>query len=216
MRNVKIALAVSLGMTAVAIGLVLSESPVTVLASKSVATNEVVTVNKRSATACQADERLPRGTLAIRLSLGAFTGPRVSVAALSGTRVVTLGERGSGWAGQTVTVPVRAVADAVSPVKICFALTLAGDEPVPLYGSLTGPATAARSGKGEALKGRMAIEYLGAGRSSWLALASSVARRMGLGRAWSGTWVALLVLMLMLADTTLASRLILRELDGDG
>ncbi len=214
MRGVKAALAVSLGATVVGIGLVLSESPVTVLASNSASANEVLTVYGRTARACQTGERLPRGTLAIRLSLGAFTGPRVTVAALSGARLVTFGERGSGWAGQTVTVPVRAVARTVAPVRICFALTLAGDEPVPLYGRSTGRATAARSGGGAALRGRMAIEYLGAGRASWLALARSVARRMGLGRAWSGAWVAPVVLMLILTATALASRLILRELDG--
>src|SRR5450759_2226166 len=116
MRSVKAALAMSLGTTVVGIGLVLSASAPTVLASNSVSASEVLTVYGRSAGACQTGERLPRGTLAIRLSLGGFTGPRVTVAALSGTRVVTSGERGSGWAGQTVTVPVRAVARTVAPV----------------------------------------------------------------------------------------------------
>lgn len=213
MRSVRIALAVGLGITAAAVGVVLSQSPLTVLATNWTSTNDVLAATTRNAEACQAGERLPGGTLAIRLSLGAFTGPAVKVKAISGARVVTFGEQGSGWDGQTVTVPVGAVSNAISPVKVCFAIRLMGDEEVTVRGSRSVGARAARASEGESLGGRVRIEYLGAGRSSWLALASSVARRMGLGRAWGGTWVALLVAMLMLAAVTLTARLVLRELD---
>jgi hypothetical protein len=38
-----------------------------------------------------------------------------------------------------------------------------------------------------------------------------VARRMGLGRAWAGTWVAAMVALLMATGIALASWLTLRE-----
>lgn len=212
MRSVKIALAVGLGITALAIGVVLSQSPLTVAATNSVATEDTLATTNLSVSSCQVGERLPAGTVAIRLSLGAFTGPRVTVKALAGNRVVTSGQRGSGWDGLVVTVPVKAVSQTISPVSICFAFTLAGDEVLTAYGTRAGPAATAHRGNGEGLKGRVRIDYLKEGQSSWLALVPSVAKRMGLGRAWSGTGIVFLVLVLMLASTVLASRLILREL----
>jgi len=56
------------------------------------------------------------------------------------------------------------------------------------------------------------IEYLRPGESSWWSLATSVARRMGLGRAETGTWVALLAILLMVAVGGAMSRVILKEL----
>src|SRR6202043_813748 len=53
------------------------------------------------------------------------------------------------------------------------------------------------------------VEYLRPGHSSWWSLASSVARRMGLGHAAAGTWIVFLLIALMITVVTLASRLIL-------
>jgi hypothetical protein len=211
MRSVRIALAVGLGVSAAAVCVVLSESPLTVAATNSAANEEIAATN-RSSNACQTNERLPRGTVAIRLSLGAFTGPKVMVKALSDSRIVASGERGSGWDGQTVTIPVKAVSETISPATICFTIATLRDEEVAAFGKLTRQAIAAHAGNGKALPGRLKIEYLRRGRSSWLTLASSVARRMGLGRAWGGTWIVLLMLTLMLAAIVLASRLMIREL----
>ncbi len=61
------------------------------------------------------------------------------------------------------------------------------------------------------LPGRIAVEYVRAGSSSWWSLVPSVARRMGLGRAWAGTWVAAMVALLMVTGIVLASWLTLRE-----
>jgi hypothetical protein len=213
MRGVRSALAAGLTLIVASIAVVLSQSPLSVLANNATGAGERLAFTASNAGACQSGELLPRGTLAIRLSLGAFIGSAVTVEALAGTRVIASGERGSGWDGHTVTVPVGAVAHAISPVKVCFASPVAGGEPLTVFGSRSAPALAAHSRRGEALSGRLRIEYLGRGRSSWLALLPSVARHMAFGRAWSGIWVVFLVAVLMLAATLLASRLILRELD---
>lgn len=62
------------------------------------------------------------------------------------------------------------------------------------------------------LGGRVGVEYLAAGRGSWWSRLSSVAAHLGLGRAYSGAWIALLVAALMAAVGVLAVRLTAREL----
>jgi hypothetical protein len=215
MPRVKIALLAGLLALALAVALVLSGAPQVVLAGNGVAAKGILAAANAGTRACQRGEALPRGTTAIRVSLGDFTGPAVTVQALSGSRVVASGVHAAGWDGETVTVPVRRVHSTISPVSICFASSAVGGEKLLINGS---PATAARSvsgRRGEVLGGRLRVEYLGSGHTSWWTLAKSVARRMGLGRAWSGTWVALLVAALMLLAAALASRLILTQLrDG--
>ncbi len=212
MPNVRTALAAGLALITVAGVLVLSQAPSVVLASNSIEPNSELALTGNDANACQGRERLPSGTTAIRLSLAAFTGPAVTVRAVSGTRTIAAGEHGSGWDGKTVTVAVKARSVSISPVEICFAVSTVGAEPVKLFGSDTNPAAAAHGGGGEALKGRLRIEYLGDGRASWLSLLATVARNMGLGRGWSGTWVALLVALLMLSATAMVVRVVAREL----
>jgi hypothetical protein len=214
MRSVRAALAIGLALIVVTGVLVLSQSPLRVLATNSTPLGAELAVTAASTSACQAGEQLARGTVAIRLSIGAFTGPAVRVKVLSGTRVIASGEHASGWDGASVTIPVRAVTHATSPVKICFAIPHPDGESVKLFGLHTAGAIALRTTTGQALNGRLSIEELGQERASWLTLLPSVARNMGFGRAWSGIWVVWLVVILMLAVTTLASRLILRESHG--
>jgi hypothetical protein len=57
----------------------------------------------------------------------------------------------------------------------------------------------------------LTIEYLRRGSSSWWSLALAVARRMGLGRAWAGTWIVLLVAIMMGSAIAIASWLTTRE-----
>lgn len=214
MGSVRTALVAGLALVLVAGVVVLSGSPPRVLATNATGAGTELAVTGTNARACQRGERLPGGTDAIRLSLGAFTGPALKVQVLSAGRVVTSGEHDSGWDGQTVTIPVKAVSRSIAAVQSCFAISTAGAESVKLFGTPTAPEVAARAGNGTSLKGRLRLEYLGAGRTSWLALASSVARNMGLGRAWSGVWIAFLVAALMLLAIALGSRLIMRELHG--
>lgn len=96
-------------------------------------------------------------------------------------------------------------------MDLCFAFFVNGEESLQLVGEPAGAALAARSAAGP-LPGRVVAEYLRPSRSSWWSLAPSVARRMGLGHAPSGTWSALLVLALMAAVVLVCSRVILREL----
>jgi hypothetical protein len=65
---------------------------------------------------------------------------------------------------------------------------------------------------GQRLPGRIDIEYLGSGQGSWWSRLLPVARHMGLGRAFSGTWIVLLVAAMVAAVGALAGRLVLREL----
>jgi hypothetical protein len=216
MLRVRLALAAGLGITAAAVGAVLLwQAPVAVLGSNATRASPYEQLGYTSGTtnACQTAERLPAHTVALRLSLGAFTGSEVTVKVLSGTSVVTSGKRGPGWDGQTVTVPLRALAHTIYPARICFAIPVAGEQ-LTLFGSHVAGTAAARARDGEASPGRIRIEYLGKGRSSWLSLVPSVARHIGLGRAWSGIWVAFLIPGLMLLALILASRLIVRELDA--
>jgi len=134
----------------------------------------------------------------------------VVVEVLLGSHVVARGVRGAGWAGGIVTVHLRPLHQAVSDVTVCFSFRGA-DERVALWGTRTPSSVAATSSEG-ALAGRMRIEYLQPGRSSWWSLVLSVARRMGLGRAWAGTWIALLVAALTAAAATLAMLSSAREL----
>ena len=210
MRSVRTALAAGLALVVTFGVLVLSRHPLVVLARNSTTGNSTLAVASNNAAACQGDERLPADTSAIRLSLWALTGPAIELRATAAGHVITSGERGSGWDGETVTIPVRAVS-APTAVSICFAVPTAGVEHVTLLGSATGPAAAAYTGTGQSLPGRVRIEYLGDGHSSWLALVPSVASHMALGRAWSGSWVVFGVVIMMLAVTGLVSRLITRE-----
>jgi hypothetical protein len=213
MRRVRTALALGLGSTAVAVAAALSESPPTVLATNSTPASEILGATRTNTRICQAGERLPRGTQAIRLSLRASIGPRVTVQASSGARVITSGEQSFRWSGHTVTVPVEDVASTIYPAKICFTLDVAAREAVVALGAPHRAGSASAYTRNEALAGRLRIEYLGRGRASWLTLLPSVARHMAFGRAWSGVWIAFLVATLMLAAAILACGLIVGELD---
>jgi hypothetical protein len=210
MREVRLVLVVGALAGVAVVGSVLTQSPATV-ARVSTAVHEPVETTRQRVGACQPDEVLPRGTTAIRLRVFAFLGPRVTVDVLARGHVIAHGERGSGWTGGVVTVPVDPLPVTVSGAEVCFTLALNGDETGDLVGERTTPGRAARDSDGS-LPGRVRLEYLRAGSSSWWSLALSVARRMGLGRAWGGTWIAVLVLVLMGSVTVLCSRLVLREL----
>jgi hypothetical protein len=205
------ALVVGLALLAIALVVTLSGSPLVVTHTNATPANEPILEAGSGSNACQAGEVLPAGITAVRLTLVAAVGPRVSVRVLSGAHVLTSGVTTSGWTSGAVTVPVKALPHAVGPVRICFALGPSA-ETVQLGGLRTSAATAARSFSGAPLAGRFTVEYMRAGSSSWWSLAKTVARHMGLGRAPSGTWIALLVLLLMGTAVVTASWLIVKEL----
>jgi hypothetical protein len=211
MQNARVALAVGLALIAVAVAVVLSGSPQVLAGTNGVEpAAKALTSVPGSGSGCQANETLPAHTSAIRLSLEASAGPRVAVNVRSGNTVITHGEGTQGWLGQVVTIPVKGLDRTVRHATVCFSFTGA-NERVSFLGVPTPKRSAARSG-GRALRGPISIEYLRPGGSTWWSLALSTARRMGLGRAWAGTWVALLVAGLMAAGVALASWLAVREL----
>jgi hypothetical protein len=221
------ALAAGLCLTAAAVAFVLSHAPpeVTRYPSPMLDATELGS-NTLGARICQAGETLPRGTTAIRVWLEAAIGPHVSAEAISGTHVVTHGVRGAGWTAGSVTIPVTRVTRRWSNVRVCVAFAQSR-ELVGLQIVQTASASAATARQGPLpstrrqstaayregpLPGRILVEYLRPGRESWWSLAVSVARRMGLGHAFSGPSVPLLAAALMLTVAIAVSRVILSEL----
>jgi hypothetical protein len=207
--RLKITLTAGLLVGAAAMGMTLSQSPITV-ARVNTDDQEYIATTRETVAACQMGETLPRETSAIRLRDFAFLGPRVTVEVFSHGRVITRGQRGSGWTGDAVTIPVTPLPTTRVNVRLCFTLFTDGGEDNSLAGE---PATGARAAHavGATLGGRVRVEYLRPDRSSWWSLARMVARRMGLGRGWPGAWNALLVLALMGGVALLCARAILQE-----
>lgn len=207
--RIRVALGVGLALIALAFVVALAHTPLTV-AQKGVATESTLVSTTKPAAACQARETLPRDTAALRLSLTSALGPRVTMKVLSGSRVIAHGTTPPGWSDASVTVPVQPLSHTVVPVKVCFAMTQMNGK-IAMRGTRTSPAVAIRSPEGP-LAGRMGIEYLRPGSDSWWSQVGAIARRLGLGRAASGTWNALLVLVLVASVITLSSWLVVKEL----
>jgi hypothetical protein len=163
------------------------------------------------AEACQRTTALPAGISAIRLSLASFYGPSVATSVRSGGHLITSGTLHNGWYGRVATIPVDpAPQHRYANVDVCLKLG-GGDSLVYMYGQKTKSALAATSGGGARLKGVFTIEYLRPGKS-WLSQVLPIARRLGLGKAWDGTWNAVLISLLMLSAVSLAFYLVAREL----
>jgi hypothetical protein len=209
--RVILAFGCGLALLAGAVAVVLSGSPVAVIGANSTLANNQITEAGKGARACQGGETVPAGTSSIRLSLASDAGPRVNVKVLSGARVLSSGAVSSGWIGGSVSVPVRPLAQSAHGARVCFALG-ATREKVGMIGSLTSSKVSARGGEGEPLPGRLKIEYLRSSHSSWWSLWRTIARRMGLGKAPSGAWVALIAVLLMALAVAGASWLTVKEL----
>jgi Predicted membrane protein (DUF2142) len=228
LMRARTALIAGLVLVAIAVTATLSGSPSTVAGTNGVpvtparpighngATTQGLAVTEGPAGICQANESLPRDTSAIRLSLESVIGPKLTVDVFSGERLLTSGAQNSGWSARSVTVPISPLVRASPDATICFAIGRSRTL-VALLGAATDPRAAARTRAGRSLPGRIRIEYLQAGRTSWWSMGRSVARRMGLGRAIAGTWASLFVLLSMLALALVVCRLIVGEtrLRGD-
>ncbi|HXC23770.1 MAG TPA: hypothetical protein VNU28_04225, partial [Solirubrobacteraceae bacterium] len=200
-------------LTAIAICLTLTRAPPIVARSDATPLQGFVAETSNGASVCQQGETLPRGTTAIRLSLYTLFGPRVAVQVFSGGRLLTSGVRGAGWTAEGPAVPVRPVDRTTPDVKVCVTF----GQPLGLIdvdGSYVSPEQAMTSATGQTLAGRMRIEYLRPGNRSWWSSASSVARRMGLGRWPAGTWIALLAIALMAGVAVATVRLIFTAIGG--
>ncbi len=200
----RLALAAGLALLATAIAVRLSRPPLTVLATNSVAAERPIKISKGNESLCQSNETLPGGVSAIRLAVSVNIGPKVTVTVMSGSQVITKGAQAAGWTGEDVTVPIAPVPSTVAGASVCLAIGPTV-EPIGLLGqksqrpAVEGP-------------GKIRVEYLRPGSQSWWSMAMPMARRMGLGRSPSGTWVAFIPLVLMAAAVGLAAWLLLGEL----
>lgn len=213
MRRVTIALVAGLTLLAITIGLILAHAPMTVAGTNRPAgqPEEPIAVSHEYNSYCQTGETLPQGTSALRVWLDTIYGPRVEVTVSSHGHRLTSGERGSGWVGGSVTIPVKPLPRTASAVTVCVSFRVR-DETVAVQGNATPAASATREGGGQALPGRMWIEYLHPGERPWASLLTSAARRMGLGRAAAGIWVVFLAIGLVAAVILLTARLVVKEL----
>jgi hypothetical protein len=194
---------VGLAAIAVALAVVLTRSPVEVLSTNSIAPTTIVAVSKSSASTCQGGETVPRGTSAVRVWVTGNTKPRVRVELLSGLQPIASGTEQSGWLGKVVTVSIEPIAHTIREATLCLSIARAV-EPINLYGSgVRNPAP------GEA-RGKVRVEYLRSGPSSWWSLLGSVSRTFGLARAPEGSYVFLIPLLAMALAALLASWTIFR------
>ncbi len=227
MRKVAITLAVGVVLIAAASAVALTRSPPRV-ARVGVPTGDTndVPLGKvlGDTTICQSGETLPAGVTGIRIGMWAFYGAKMHVRVYSGSRILTEGSRGPNWTSTSVTVPVKPVAHQTSGVKLCIGVG-PNSQPLLLLGvntpeseaasttlNVSSPTPAAAARSHALLGGKIGVEYLAAGESSWWSRVWSTAKHMGLGRAYSGTWIVFLLAMLMAAVGVLAIRLTLREL----
>jgi hypothetical protein len=226
-RKIVITIAVGLTLIVGAMGVALTQAPSRVVhigypGIKAVVNTGVRTIGYGwgAPTICQSGETLPAGITAVRLSIWAFFGPPVHVTAYRGGELLTEGSRDGGWVSDSVTVPLKPLTHAVSGVKLCAALRPNAEQLLILgaYTSHSRAATLEEPGatfgggsKSARLEGRLTAEYLRSGSGSWLSRIVAVARRAGLGRAFSGTWIALMIAALMLAVGALALGVTLRE-----
>ncbi len=189
---------------AVAIAVRVSRPPLTAFATNSVKAAESIATTQGNTTFCQSSETVPAGASAMRVSVGVNVGPKVTVTVLSGSQVIAKGTRAAGWTGEEVTVPVAPVPAAVTGASVCIAIG-------PAVESIGLTGVKAPHPTGEA-PGKVRVEYLRPGNRTWLSMAGGVARRLGLGRSPSGTWIAFVPIVLMLGALVLTARLVLREL----
>ncbi len=200
----RIALVIGLSAILVALGVVVSASPLAVAATDGVPANLAVGHFYTSQTSCQPGGAVPRGTTAIRVSLSANIGPNVNLELLSGSTLVSEGAREAGWGvDETVTVPIKRVTSRIDHARICLT-TGPVVEPLQVNG------TRVQTPGGDTTLLR--LEYLRPRSASWLSLLPSIARRMGLAHAPAGTWAAYMLIAVMAAVAAIATRLALREL----
>jgi hypothetical protein len=209
--RIAVALGVGLALTAIAVAAVLARSPLRVAGTNSVPPSQYAELrNTGRLSNCQPSGTIPKGTSAIGVGVeGLFFSPAVSVEVLAGSRVLSEGHQiAGGVSGPTVTVPVETFTHTVTGALVCTAIGPA-KEIARYYGvprHTTAPAT------NELQELTLHMKYLRPGPKSWWSLASSIFRHMGIGRSPGGTWVAYLVIVLMLAIVVAVSRITLKEL----
>lgn len=214
-RQRTIALAAAFALLALALLATLSHASQRRIGTNDVPVTGQLAAAPEHATICQAQERIPSGTAAVRVALTGGGGPAPQVRAIisSGGVVQAAGGAGARWdAHETLLVPLASPLRADVTGTICVALAPApgAAERYKLGGweyTLLPHATI----DGRATPGRLHLEYLAAGTRSWWSFASTVARRIERGHAWSGASVALLLALLMIAPIALGAWQLARD-----
>jgi hypothetical protein len=204
--RVRLALVVGLVGFVLALLVTMSHSPPELAGTNSVAPVGFVASTRGDAVFCQDGETIPSGTSAIRLWVNTDISPPVQAVVSQGSQLLTHGAQQAGRLTGVIAIPVVPIRQTVTGARICFHFGPAV-ESVRLVG---GVAPARR--RGEAPTAKIRVEYLRSGHRSWWSLLPSIARRIGFGRAPSGTWVAFLPLLLMAVAGFAAARLLLRQL----
>jgi len=222
MSNVKVTLAIGIALTIAVGAVVLTRSPPRVVRVNGTGPVGSLGVTQGELSICQANEVLPAGVSAIRISIVAFLGANLQAAAYHDGRIITAGRRNPDWSGTSATIPVKPVDRTTSHVTLCIAFA-PNSELLQIFGlresarnaasAFQSPRLSSRvpSGRKTLLRGRLQVTYLASGQHSWWSRASSVATRMGLGHFIGGKWVALLAALLMASVGILTVRLTLRE-----
>jgi hypothetical protein len=209
-RHVKVTLGVGIALLLVVGVVTLTHSPPRVVRVGTRISGLVGTMIT-PAEVCQSNELLPADVSAIRVAAGSYFGPGVRVSVFAGSRLIAQGSQGPDWTGTSVTVPVRPLGQPAAHVRLCINIG-SNSELVFFKGGAAARRETAEYGPGAPLGGRVQVEYLAAGQSSWWSQLLHVARHMGIGHALSGTWVVLLIAALVAAVGALAVGLTLREL----
>jgi hypothetical protein len=204
--RVLVALALGIVVFAVALLITVSHSPPVLAGTNSVVAEGFVATTRGNAVFCQDGETLPGGTSAIRLWVNTNISPSVQAVVSAGSQLLTRGAQQAGRLTGAIAIPVAPVPQTVTNARLCFHFGPAV-EPVRLVGGTIRART-----RGEAPAAKIRVEYLRPGRRTWWSLLPSIARRIGFGRAPSGTWVAFVPLLLMAVAGFLALRLLVRQL----
>jgi Predicted membrane protein (DUF2142) len=199
-----VALIAGLALIAAAAALTLSRAPLVLTGTNSVAEAEVIAATRGPFSACQSGEVIPQGTTAVRLWLEANIMSSLRVRVLAGSRTVAVGSRAGGELEKVATVAITRVPRTLEHAQLCFSITRSV-QGVELLG---GPPSRRVSGEPA---NKLRVEYLRSGPSSWWSLIGPVARRLGMGRAPAGSWVALIPLALMGLAVLLVSGTIVRQ-----
>jgi hypothetical protein len=208
----------------VALVVVGSESHPQIASTDRVPNNTFVSDLASGQKICQANEIVPGGTAALRMTIGTYgkPGPRLAIAITapgSGQdgakpRLISSARIAEGWKQGVVSLAVSRVARTHADATVC--ITDAGRWPVAIAG-VTPPANFGLNDyiDGSYVGSEVRIDYLLPGHPSWFAMLATLAHRMTLGKGtyvgWMG-WMAPLVLMLALVG--LLVRVLLREERG--
>ncbi|HSZ68939.1 MAG TPA: DUF2142 domain-containing protein [Solirubrobacteraceae bacterium] len=203
--SVRVALGAGAALIAVALAVTFSRGPLVVTGTNSIPNTTVVAATLGPAHFCQGGEVVPQGTTAVRVWLQGNVQPRVRIAVLARSRTVASGTQAGGWLGKVMTVPIPRLQRTLRDAQLCLSI----DRAVQALNLLGGPVS--HPAPGEAAS-KVRVEYLRPGPSSWWSLVSTVSRRLGIGRAPEGSWVALIPLATMALAALLATWTIWRSL----